>query len=101
MHLDRSLPMIYKPANWQDYEIGGYYLRPTHLMRFEDSMLQERSLFNTDLSKVFDILNIIGKTAWRINNRVLSVIETIWEDGGDVGEIPSKFYNYSNFIHKY
>lgn len=25
MHLDRCLPMIYKPAPWQDYEIGGYY----------------------------------------------------------------------------
>ncbi len=37
MHLDRSLPMIYRPAKWQDYEMGGYYLRPTHLMRFEDS----------------------------------------------------------------
>ena len=33
MHLDRSFPMCYKPAKWRDYEIGGYYLRPTNFMR--------------------------------------------------------------------
>ncbi|EGR33869.1 hypothetical protein IMG5_034000 [Ichthyophthirius multifiliis] len=101
MHLDRSLPMIYPPAKWQDYEMGGYYLRPTHLMRFEDSQLQEKSLFNTDLSKVYEILNIIGKTPWRINKRVLNVMEKIWEEGGDIGEIPKKYYDYTNYIHQY
>lgn len=32
-HLRKSLPMIYKPAKWIDYEIGGYYLKPTNIMR--------------------------------------------------------------------
>lgn len=27
LQLDRSLPMIYKPANWKSYNFGGYYLR--------------------------------------------------------------------------
>ena len=33
LHLDRSLPMIYPPAPWEDPEVGGYYLRPTNLIR--------------------------------------------------------------------
>lgn len=33
LHLDRSLPMIYQPAPWEDPEVGGYYLRPTNLIR--------------------------------------------------------------------
>lgn len=37
LHLDRCLPMVYKPAPWYDYEIGGYYKRPTNLMRIHES----------------------------------------------------------------
>lgn len=33
MHLDRALPMIYPPAKWMDTQIGGYYLKPTNLIR--------------------------------------------------------------------
>lgn len=34
IHMDRSLPTIVEPAPWVDYEIGGYYLRPTSIMRY-------------------------------------------------------------------
>jgi len=34
VHLDRSLPTIYPPAPWVDPEVGGYYLKPTNLVRF-------------------------------------------------------------------
>jgi DNA-directed RNA polymerase len=32
--MDRSLPTIIEPAPWIDFEIGGYYLRPTTIMRY-------------------------------------------------------------------
>lgn len=38
LHLDKALPMINKPAKWIDYEIGGYYLKPTSMVRIESSM---------------------------------------------------------------
>lgn len=31
--LAKSLPMIFKPASFIDHEIGGYYLKPTNMMR--------------------------------------------------------------------
>ena len=31
IQMDRCLPMIFKPAPWQDYEIGGYYQQPYEL----------------------------------------------------------------------
>lgn len=37
LHMDRSLPTIIEPAPWVDYEIGGYYLRPTTIMRYSNS----------------------------------------------------------------
>ena len=41
IHLDKCLPMIYTPAPWIDHEIGGYYQKPTNLMRIHESNLQE------------------------------------------------------------
>lgn len=37
LHMDRSLPVIMEPAPWIDYELGGYYLRPTTIMRYNSS----------------------------------------------------------------
>ena len=34
MHLDRSVPTIIEPLPWVEYEIGGYYLHPSCIMRF-------------------------------------------------------------------
>jgi len=27
IHIERSLPMIYKPAPWKNYNFGAYYLK--------------------------------------------------------------------------
>ena len=40
LHLDKALPMIMKPAKWIDFEIGGYYLKPTNMVRIESSQEQ-------------------------------------------------------------
>ena len=33
LQLERSLPMIYKPAPWKNYFFGGYYLKQTKLAK--------------------------------------------------------------------
>lgn len=60
LHLDRSLPMIYRPADWYNYEIGGYYKRPTNLMRIHETKSQEQALKYADLTQVFRVLNAIS-----------------------------------------
>jgi hypothetical protein len=42
--------MIYPPAPWYDHEIGGYYQKPTNLMRIHESILQEQCIKYADLS---------------------------------------------------
>lgn len=101
VQLDRCLPMIYKPAPWQDYEIGGYYQKPTNLMRMQESIIQENSVKFSDLHKIFNVLDLISETPWRINKRILDVVEMMWEEGGGVGEIPKRFYNFDEFIYQY
>ena len=101
VQLDRCLPMIYKPAPWQDYEIGGYYQKPTNLMRMQESLLQENSVKYSDLHKIFNVLDLLSQTPWRINKKVLDVAERLWEEGGGVGEIPRRFYNFEDYVYQY
>jgi DNA-directed RNA polymerase len=74
LHLERSLPTLIEPLPWVDYEIGGYYLRSTLIMRFNECKLQERSMKYADLSRVYNVLNYLGKIPWRINKRILGVV---------------------------
>jgi len=101
IQIDRCLPMIFKPAPWQDYEIGGYYQKPTNFMRIQESHLQERSIKYADLQPTFDVLDILSQTPWRINQRVLKTVEGIWENGGGAGEIPLRHYDFKNYVYDY
>ena len=33
LQMERSLPMLYKPAPWKNYYFGGYYLKQTRLAK--------------------------------------------------------------------
>lgn len=63
-----------EPLPWIDYEIGGYYLQSTVVMRFSNSKLQERLIKYSDLSRVYNVLNNLGKVSWKINKKVLQVV---------------------------
>ena len=83
---------------WVDYEIGGYYLQPTCVMRFSNCEVQERLIKFSDISRVYNVLNYLGRIPWKINPKVMKVVEDIWEEGGGVGEIPPR---YSEMITTY
>ncbi len=93
--------MIYPPADWVDYEIGGYYQKPTNMMRLQGSFLQEKAVKYADLKNVCSVLNTIGNVPWRINKDILDVIEKIWDLGGTTAEIPGRFYDYKNYVFEY
>jgi DNA-directed RNA polymerase len=86
--LERTLPMICKPAKWVDSETGGYLQQNFSIMRTQGSRLQKAALERADISKVCEVLNIMGDTPWRINRKVHEVAERLYELGGGVGEIP-------------
>ena len=101
IQMDKSLPMIFPPAPWSDYEIGGYYLKPTFIMRVQGSKSQEDAMKFADLGRMFEVLNCIGSTAWKINKKVLEVSEQIWSEGGNVNGIPNRYYNYKDYVYEY
>ena len=42
------------------------------------------------LTGVLTALDVLGHTAWRVNDRVLDVATALWEAGGGVADIPAR-----------
>jgi DNA-directed RNA polymerase len=92
IHIERSLPMIYKPAPWKNFKFGAYYLKQTKMVKIIASFKEANSLLNQgDISDVCNALNVVSDIKWRVNKNVLEMIEYIWSIGGGLGEIPKRF----------
>jgi DNA-directed RNA polymerase N-terminal len=86
----RHTPMIVPPTDWSGPNEGGYKWLKTDLMRTHGSSVQKEALQQADLSVVCEGLNILGKTPWRINKKILEVGEYCWNNNVPIGDIPSR-----------
>ena len=86
----RHMPMIVPPSNWTGPNTGGYRWLEVDMMRTHRSNVQKEALQHADLSIVCDGLNILGKTPWKINKKILQVGEYCWENDIPIGDIPSR-----------
>uniref|UniRef100_A0A5B7BD76 DNA-directed RNA polymerase n=1 Tax=Davidia involucrata TaxID=16924 RepID=A0A5B7BD76_DAVIN len=81
------VPMLVPPKKWKGYDKGGYLFLPSYLMRTHGSRQQQdavKSVPVKQMQKVYKALDTLGNTKWRINRRVLSVVESIWAGGGNI-----------------
>jgi DNA-directed RNA polymerase len=86
----RHMPMIVPPTKWTGPRDGGYRWLQVNLMRTHGSNVQREALLHADLSDVCDGLDILGKTAWKINKEILQVGQRCWNDNISIGDIPSQ-----------
>ena len=86
----RHMPMIVPPSDWVGPNNGGYRWLEVDMMRTHRSNVQKEALQHADISVVCDGLNILGKTAWKINKEILNVGEYCWENNIPIGDIPSR-----------
>lgn len=92
IHVERSLPMIYKPAPWKNINFGAYYLKQTKMAKVMAHFKEANNLLRKgDLSEICNTLNVVSEIKWRVNKHVLEMIEYIWSIGGGLGEIPKRF----------
>ena len=99
IQIKRSLPMIYPPMPWKTSQIGGYYLRQTSFSKvFSEHIEAKNSYNNCDINVVMKALDQLGSIGWRINQKVLDLVEYTWANGGGVASIPPRFNE--NFIDK-
>lgn len=81
------VPMLVPPKKWKGYDKGGYLFLPSYMMRTHGSRQQQdavRAAPAKQLQKVYEALDTLGNTKWRVNKRILSVVESIWASGGNI-----------------
>ncbi|KAG9252648.1 uncharacterized protein F5Z01DRAFT_625401 [Emericellopsis atlantica] len=89
----KHLPMITPPRPWQSLKEGGFLESKAQLVRFDSGDVEQglyaKAAVNAgDFKTVFKGLDVLGKTAWRINTKVLNVLVEAWNRGLDIANIP-------------
>ncbi|XP_068464153.1 DNA-directed RNA polymerase 3B, chloroplastic isoform X1 [Phaseolus vulgaris] len=81
------MPMLVPPKKWKGYENGGYLFLTSYIMRTRGSKKQQDVMKNVgrkQMRKVFEALDTLGNTKWRVNARLLGVVEYLWAAGGNI-----------------
>ncbi|KAJ4851618.1 hypothetical protein Tsubulata_047192 [Turnera subulata] len=81
------MPMLVPPVNWTGYDQGAYLFLPSYVMRTHGAKQQRETVRKTpkqQLEPVFEALDTLGSTKWRVNKRVLAVVDRIWANGGNL-----------------
>jgi DNA-directed RNA polymerase len=86
------LPMICPPKDWVGVFEGGYispYLKKNKLVKNNDREYLKQ-LETAEMPYVYEAINHLQATAWRINTRVLEVVKALWEEGKAIAELPDR-----------
>ncbi|NXT85379.1 RPOM protein, partial [Zapornia atra] len=82
-----SIPMLCPPVPWTSPHFGAFVLNDTKLMRFVEGAVQHQQLLDqcpsVNLHPILDALNQLGNCAWKINQPVLDIIISIFNDKGN------------------
>lgn len=86
------LPMVCEPKEWTGIFDGGYvspYIKRNKLIK-NNSRKYLKKLADTPMPEVYSAINHIQNTAWQINQKVLGIVETLWEEGHAIAELPDR-----------
>ena len=86
------LPMVCPPKEWTGILDGGYispYLKKNKLIKNNDKEYL-KILESAPMEKVYESINHIQNTAWRVNTKVLDVVNKLWSEGRAVAELPDR-----------
>ncbi|KAG8372537.1 hypothetical protein BUALT_Bualt12G0076400 [Buddleja alternifolia] len=87
------VPMLVPPKKWKGYDKGGYLFLPSYLMRTHGSRKQQdavKAVPAKQMQKVYEALDTLGNTKWRVNKRILSAVESIWAAGGNIAGLVNR-----------
>nr|CBL69149.1 RNA polymerase [Nuphar advena] len=79
------MPMLVPPLGWTGYDKGAHLFLPSYVMRTHGARQQREAVKSAprkQLQSVFEALDTLGSTKWRVNKRVLAVVDRIWASGG-------------------
>lgn len=84
-----GLPMVVKPLPWTSVTDGGYLTRRRDLIRSRSEGLKTEYDLH-ELGPVFDAVNTLQNTGWRVNKRVLAAMDSLWAAGSTLAGLPER-----------
>ncbi|PNY05817.1 DNA-directed RNA polymerase chloroplastic/mitochondrial-like, partial [Trifolium pratense] len=72
------------------YDKGGHLFLPSYVMRTHGVKQQREAVKiapRKQLEPVFEALDTLGNTKWRVNKNVLSIVDRIWASGGRLADL--------------
>ena len=85
----RYKPMIVPPYKWTSNEAGGFIRVRTPLVS-KPTPEQEEAIMHADMDEYYEGLNAVNAQPWQVNERILAVIEKIWDQGGNDAGVPGR-----------
>lgn len=91
--LARHLPMVVEPESWSKFDKGAYIECPVPIVRTKPGEQDQRlyaqaAIERGDMEQVMKGLDVLGKTAWRINRNVFDVFLEAWNSGDPIAKVP-------------
>jgi DNA-directed RNA polymerase len=85
-----NLPMVMPPIPWAPGQPGGYRfaLRAKHRLVRSNSKAHRELVRQAHMPEVYSAVNRVQETAWRVNAKVLEVVEALVARGGGIAGIP-------------
>ncbi len=88
------LPTIIPPKPWKNPYSGGYHstiVRRLPMVKTKNkNYLEELANTAGNMPLVYQAVNAVQATAWRVNTKVLEVMQQVWDSGLVVKGIPSR-----------
>ncbi|KAG8056393.1 hypothetical protein GUJ93_ZPchr0002g26150 [Zizania palustris] len=84
------MPMLIPPISWTGYDKGAHLFLPSYVMRTRGARQQREAVKRApreQMQSVFEALNTLGSTKWRVNKRVLNIVDRIWSSGGQLADL--------------
>ncbi|KAG2706866.1 hypothetical protein I3843_05G110000 [Carya illinoinensis] len=84
------MPMLVPPLRWRGYDRGAYLFLPSYVMRTHGAKQQREAVKRAPMNQLepaFEALDTLGNTKWRVNKRILSVVDRIWASGGGLADL--------------
>jgi len=86
-----SLPMIVRPRRWSSPFKGGYITKqPGNRLVKQANAAYHDQLRDQMMPGVYDAVNAVQETAWKINGPILAIMREIWDGGGELGDLPAR-----------
>ena len=84
------LPTVMPPRNWETVTGGGYWTKelPELDLVKQKNKLFKRELENFDMPEVYNAVNRMQSTGFRVNKFVLDVMKHAWDNGIAMGGMP-------------